>query len=386
MDKKNILSLPISPIGFGCYALSGAYGARLDESQMIQIIQQAYASGILFYDTADKYGNTEEILGKAVSSFRNKITIATKVGLTNSNTAKLTKEHVIASCEESLQRLKTDYIDIYQVHFDDPDTPVTETIEALEKLVKAGKIRCYGIGHLPMNKTLEYIKLGNVSTVLAEMNAASLNRYRELHPLQSKFDFSVIAFSVTGRGILTGEISSDTKFVNEDIRSIDPLFKRVRLASALRIAEKLKEIGMRYGRTSAQTAISWVIQNPGVALALTGPTKPEHLEENCKAMNWRLEKTDIEEINEFIQKEEDAVRESTENEIYNILSSALSSNFERASNDLIYVLEHSIESGKIDNEAAVPICLSILNMRKSHNGSIDHLIEIQRELRTLMKI
>jgi predicted aldo/keto reductase-like oxidoreductase len=143
---------------------------------------------------------------------------------------------------------------------------------------------------------------------------------------------------------------------------------------------------MRYGRTSAQTAISWVIQNPGVALALTGPTKPEHLEENCKAMNWHLEKTDIEEINEFIQKEEDAVRESTENEIYNILSSVLSSDFERASNDLIYVLEHSIESGKIDNEAAVPICLSILNMRKSHNGSIDHLIEIQKELRTLMKI
>jgi aryl-alcohol dehydrogenase-like predicted oxidoreductase len=244
MDKENILSLPISPIGFGCYALSGAYGAKLDESQMIQIIQQAYASGILYYDTADKYGNTEEILGKAVSSFRNKITIATKVGLTNSNTAKLTKEHVISSCEESLKRLKTDYIDIYQVHFDDPDTPVTETIEALEKLVKDGKIRCYGIGHLPMNKALEYIKFGNVSTVLAEMNAASFNRYRELHPLQSKFNFSIIAFSVTGRGLLTGEISSSTKFQSKDIRSIDPMFKRSRLSSALRIEEKLKEIGM----------------------------------------------------------------------------------------------------------------------------------------------
>lgn len=386
MIKKNILSIPISKVGFGCYALSGAYGARLDESQMVRIIEQAYASGILFYDTADKYGNTEEILGKAVSSFRNNITIATKVGLTNSNTANLSKEYVIASCENSLRKLKTDYIDIYQAHYDDPDTPVTETIEALEKLVKDGKVRYYGIGHLPMNKALEYIKLGNVSTVLAEMNAASLDRYRELHPLQSKYDFAIIAFSVTGRGLLTGEISSSTKFDSKDIRSIDPMFKRSRLSSALRIAEKLKEIGKRYGKTAAQTAISWVIQTPGVALALTGPTKPEHLEENCKAMNWHLDKADMEEINEFIQNEEKIKRESADKEIYNILNGTLFPDFEEASNDLIYVLEHFIESGKMDNEEAVPICLSILNMRKSHNESIDYLREIQRELRTLMKM
>lgn len=375
------LNLSMSSLGYGSYGLSGAYGAKLTEAEMISVIRKAYELGIRYYDTSSSYTGTEEILGKALEPFRHEVTIASKVGITEDNKTNLSRDFVKASCESSLKKLKTDYLDIYQIHFHDINTPIQETIEALENLKKEGKIRYYGIGHLPIDKTIEYLNYGDISFILAEMSPVNTFRYRELRYLQQKYNFNIIAFSITGRGILSGTISPYTKFTNTDLRNIDPLFRRARLISALRIAEKLKEIGLKYSKTPAQVAISWTIKKPGVIVGLTGPTKVSHLEENSAALNWSLHKSAIEEINRFIEREEYILRKELYEEIENIITSPLSSDFEQSYKDLIYVIEHSIENRFINYEEGINLYMEIVQIMNFDTKSLE---DVKEKLKSLV--
>lgn len=380
--SQSFLDLPISSLGYGCYGLSGAYGAKLTESEMIRVLQKAYELGIKYFDTSSSYSSTEEVLGKATELFRHEITIASKVGLTEDNMTNLSRKFVKFSCESSLKKLKTDYIDIYQVHFHDPNTLIQETIEALEELKREGKIRYYGIGHLPVEKTIEYLDYGNISFVLAEMSPVNTFRYKELNCLKNSYDFNIIAFSITGRGLLSDTISSYTKFLDTDIRNMDPLFKRARMTSALRIAEKLKEIGIRHGKTPAQVAISWTIENPSVTVGLTGPTKIGHLEENSVALSWSLDEAEREEISQFIEKEENKLKKELYEEINSILTS--SNDFEQSYIDLIYVLEHCIENRFMKYEDGIDIYMKIMKIKKSNIKTLDTLNEIKWRLKSLV--
>lgn len=381
MDRN--LNLPMSSLGYGCYGLSGAYGAKLSEDDMISVIRKAYELGIRYYDTSSSYTGTEEILGKALKSFRHEITIASKVGVTEDNKINLSREFVKVACESSLRKLKTDYLDIYQIHFHDINTPIQETIETLEGLKKEGKIRYYGIGHLPIDKTIEYLNHGDISFILAEMSPANTFRYKELRYLQQKYDFNIIAFSITGRGILSGTISQHTKFADTDLRNIDPLFKRARMISALRITEKLKEIGLKYGKTPVQVGISWTIKNPGVIVGLTGPTKVSHLEENSVALNWSLDKAGIEEINQFIEREEYLLRKELYKEMEKIINSPCTT-FEKTYKDLIYVLDHCIENKFIKYEDGIEIYMKIMRIKSSDNEYYDKFNEIKQQIRSLV--
>lgn len=372
---------PISPLGYGCYALSGAYGSRPEESEMVRILQYAYESGIKFFDTAGSYSDTEEILGRAVKSFRHDVVIASKVGITEDNRFSLSSEFIKSSCESSLRKLKTDYIDIYQVHYHDPDTSAEEAIEALESLKKEGKIRYYGIGHLPLDKTKEYLEIGNVSFVLAEMSLVNTSRYKELYPLREKYNFDIIAFSITGRGLLSGKISEKVEFGSNDIRSKDPLFRKSRLVSGINIAGKLTDIGKKYNMTPAQVAILWTIQNRGVITGLTGPVRTAHLEENCRVLNLSLDKDSINEINQFIEKEEDRMKKIIHEEICTILSTPFSADYEKAYKDLIYAIEHCVESQLIPYCYGVDIFKKIEEDRVSGNKSLYRLNEIRNELK-----
>lgn len=328
--------IPRSQLGYGCYALGGAYGKKVTLNQTKKLIHLAYALGLRYFDTAAAYG-TEEVLGEAVKSFRHEITIATKIGFATSGKTTLSKAHILDSCEASLQRLQTNYIDLYQVHYDDPHTPVPEVVATLELLQQQGKIRGYGVCHLPLTKTTKYLEQGQPHTVLAEISPVALNRYRELHPLQRDHDFGIIAFSVTGRGLLTGKISSRPQFGPGDIRKIDPLFQRARLTSGLRIQAKLKEIGQDYSATPTQMAIAWVLSQPGITAALTGPTNPEHLRENCGALSipggWQKE------FHHFLQTEHQHLQKIIAQEIRSLVA-----NPQATGKDLLYVLEHCLEA------------------------------------------
>lgn len=376
--------IPVSPLGFGLYAACGAYGTSLEEEEIISIIRNAYDLGILFYDTADKYGDTERVLGRAIKPFRNKVSISSKAGITVGMENKFNKNYIIKACEESLKRLNTEYIDVYQIHFDEFDTNICEIIEALEKLKEDGKIRYYGIGHMPMDKTMGYLRAGNISTILAEISPVAVSSYKKLHKLQQDFDFGIIGFSITGRGILSGEIGPNTRFSGQDIRSIDPLFKRSKLESAMRIMERLRKIGEDYNKTPAQISISWVLKKKGIVTALTGPCRLKHLKENCAAAECELSNDTVKEIDDFIKKEEKYLKNAVLKESQRILDTSFRRDLEEASSDLIYVMENVIENGVVSSEKIVPMYLKILELKKSGNMSMSLLEEIRQCLKGLM--
>jgi aryl-alcohol dehydrogenase-like predicted oxidoreductase len=340
MQYREHLGDRLSEIGIGCYALSGVYGTK-DAGQFIGLLRRAYELGVTFFDTADVYGPAEEILGRAVAPFRSRVRLATKVGARADGRLDCSAEHVVASCESSLRRLQTDYLDLYQIHFDDPGTPVEETVEALEKLEAAGKIRHYGVGHLPLPRMRAYFATGNVFSALVELSGAARGARDHILPLCRDRGVGVIAFSTAGRGLLTGKIGAGHVFEEGDIRRLDPLFQREKFASGLRTAEKFRALGEKHGKTPVQVAIAWVLAQPGIVCALTGPSTVSHLEENLGASGWDIAPGDLAELEYFFRDEDEQVRQAQTQAVCAILAGELRA--ESALTDLVYALETLVE-------------------------------------------
>ncbi len=370
----------VSEIGLGCYALSGVYGHK-DPEAFIDLFRRAYELGVTFFDTADVYGPAEEILGRAVAPFRDQVWIATKVGARPGAGADCSAEHVRASCEASLERLGTEVIDLYQIHFDDPHTPVEETIGALEQLKAAGKIRHYGVGHLPLPRLAAFFEAGDPFSELTELSAVARGRRERVLPLCQEHDVGVIAFSVTGRGLLTGAIGPDPAFEPGDIRRIDPLFQRERLASGLRVAERFQALGTQYGQTPVQIAIAWVLAQPGLICALTGPSSLPHLEENLGGSGWSLAPDDLAQLERFFQQEDDWLRRGQVQSLGHILTQSLAP--ESAFTDLVYALEAVAELELAEEKEILPLYGRLWPWRGASQepAALASMREIRQELR-----
>jgi aryl-alcohol dehydrogenase-like predicted oxidoreductase len=369
----------LSEIGMGCYAISGVYGKR-DPKSFVGLLRQAYESGVTLFDTADSYGPAEEILGQAVAPFRDQIWIATKVGARDDGRRDCSAEQVNSSCEQSLRRLDTDRIDLYQVHFDDPDTPVEETVGALEELRAAGKIRHYGVGHLPLSRLAAYFSAGQVFSTLAELSAVARSARERILPLCREHGVGFIAFSTTGRGLLTGQIGPRTTFEEGDLRRIDPLFQRERLASGLRIAQRFRTLGARYGKTPAQAAIAWVLAQPGVVCALTGPSTLPHLEENLGGSGWTLGEEDLAALEQFFEEEDARLRREQMASMRALLGRPLHPT--KAFADLVYLLETLVEVEVAAEHAILPLFQQLWELRGRHDAlALEQMVTIQRDLR-----
>ena len=359
--RRTLLDIPLSPLGFGCYALGGAYGQKLTEAEGVHLLHSAYELGFRFFDTANSYGNTEHFLGRALGAHRHDISLVTKVGLTPGRGRDLSSSTVLQSCERSLHNLRTDYIDLYQVHFDDPTTPVEETIEALDSLKEAGKIRHYGVGHLPLRTTQCFIGLGKPSSIMLELSPVATNRYREIaHILDDKPELELIAFSITGRGLLSGRYTSTTTHRPEDIRRIDPLFTRSKLELGLRLSQRLASIGHNYGMTPSQVAIAWVLKQPRVAVALTGPTRMAHLEENWRTLQLSMDQADQDLVNDFVAEHQKSLEEVLVQEVRGILQSPLSTCLSQARADLVYALDYCAEGNMLESAQSGELIRTIL--------------------------
>lgn len=386
MKYRKQRDLRFSEVGVGTYSLSGVYGAKNIE-EFKRMINRAFELGVNFFDTAEAYGNAEEILGEAVKAFREEIHIATKVGLREGYKPDLSREYIKKACVESLQRLQTDYIDLYQVHFNDPNTPIEETVSVLKELVDEEKIRYYGVCHLPKAVIEDYCKIGNPFSVLAELSAVARESHENLFPLYQKYNLGIIAFSTTGRGLLTGRFKANQKFEVEDIRSLDPLFQRERFRSGLRTAKKLAELGERYGKTSTQVAIAWVLAQLGVICALTGPSTIKHLEENIDGSGWGIPKEDLEELEAFFKREDEWLEQGQKVSVKRILSKPLQEP-QKAFVDLIYVIETGMSLHLISEEKVLPVFYELYGMKKKLNekGIESKLEKIQVQLRNLIPL
>lgn len=361
MKYRTHKDLTLSEIGLGCYALSGVYGPK-DPNQFKTMLARAYELGVNFFDVAEGYGNAELILGEVVHPFRTDIHIASKVGVVEGLEPNLSGAYIEKACERSLARLQTDYLDLYQVHFDDPKTPVEETVTALEKLKQDGKICHHGVCHLPIERVAEHMRLGDPFSVLMELSAVTRDALNAILPLCSQHKVAGIAFSTTGRGLLTGRFDQNTIFPDDDLRSLDPLFQRARFLSGLRVANEMERLGQKYGKTAAQMAIAWVLAQHGIICALTGPSTLAHLEENLSAVEFEISDLDLTNFQVFLDQETTKLAHEQREAVRSIFNNP---NSAITFVDLLYVIETAVELKILSENEGMPLIQDLFALRNA---------------------
>ena len=310
MEYQNLglTDLKISRIGFGCWAMGGYGWGKTDDRDSIAAVHKALSLGINFFDTADVYGfgHSEEILSKALGNQRNKVVIATKFGVKWDKNGKTTRDispkRVIKALDDSLRRLKIDCILLYQIHWPDLKTPISETMEALKKCQKAGKIRYIGVSNFSFDLIRDAQRCARIESMQGPYNIINRNIEKELQLCRQKYNMATITYGSLAQGLFSGRYGKNSKFDEKDVRRRDENWKGKKFEMNLKLVDKLKKIGDNYGKTPAQVAIRWILENPFVDCALTGITKPKEIVENSGAMNWKLSRKDREKLTKIAVK------------------------------------------------------------------------------------
>lgn len=303
--------LKVSAIGLGC----NNFGMRCDAEQTRAVVHQALDDGITLFDTADIYGNrggSEELLGKALGDRRREVVVATKFGMAMGDGPYLrgaSYRYVIAAAEASLKRLGTDYIDLYQIHAPDPETPQQETLEALNDLVRAGKVRYIGCSNFAAWQIVDALWIsrsrGLASYISAQNEYNLLHRRieRELVPACRQFGVGILPYFPLASGFLTGKYR----------RGAEPP-KGTRLSLMQRMAqqaltdenfatlERLEKFVSSRGHTILELAVGWLASQPEVSSVISGATSPEQVTQNVKAGSWKLSAEELAEVDKLTRR------------------------------------------------------------------------------------
>ena len=308
----------LTTIGLGTWAMGGgdwqfSWGPQ-DDKDSITAIHRALALGVNWIDTAAVYGlgHSEEIVGRAIKGIQSRPLIATKCGLCWDDRrqvfGRLKKQSVRAEVDASLKRLGIDVIDLYQIHWPNPDADIEEAWSTIGDLIKEGKVRYAGV----CNFTLAQIKRIQPIHPVASLQPpySMLQRGVELELLAycAANNIGIVVYSPMQKGLLTGKITRERvrQFPEDDHRSRDPQFQEPLLSANLELVEGLRRVADRRGRTVAQLAIAWVLRRPEVTSAIVGVRKPSQIEETAGAADWTLSKEDLAEIDALLKKREAA--------------------------------------------------------------------------------
>jgi aryl-alcohol dehydrogenase-like predicted oxidoreductase len=308
--------LKVSAIGFGCWEIGGTYG-RIDESQFRRAVGQAIDSGITCFDTAEAYGMgvSEEALAQALGGRRKDVTIATKFGVGYAELPTLresSRGRVMASIEKSLQRLQTDHIDVYLVHWPDPDTPLDETIRALDDIVRQGKARYIGVSNFHLTQIEACMQLRRIDVVQYGWNMFDRRMREGIFPYCAAQQIGVMAYGSLAYGMLSGTFNPGMQFEEDDWRSrggmlgnlnlFRTLFGPEHFPRNLRAVDDLKRLAAKYDKTLPQFALRWTLSNPIVGTALVGFRDPAEVIENLGALGWTISATDMAEIDAILAR------------------------------------------------------------------------------------
>jgi aryl-alcohol dehydrogenase-like predicted oxidoreductase len=297
--------LLVSTIGLGC----NNFGGRIDLEAARKVIHKALDVNITLFDTADAYGErggSETCMGQVLGDARKRIVLATKFGLPMDDTGESeggSRRYIFAAVEASLRRLKTEWIDLYQLHRPDPRTPIEETLRVLEDLSRAGKIRYYGCSNLPAWQVVEAqwtaktLNLAGFVSCQDEYSLVVRDAERDLMPAMRAYGLGLLPYFPLASGLLTGKY-----------RRKMPLPEEARLTKTQRLAdryltetnwaksEKLIDFAEARGRTPLELAFSWLLARTPVASVIAGATKPEQIEQNAKAGAWKMTEDDLAEV------------------------------------------------------------------------------------------
>jgi aryl-alcohol dehydrogenase-like predicted oxidoreductase len=313
METTKIAGTEVSRIGLGTWAIGGLEWGTVSDQQAIATCLAALDQGINLIDTAPIYGHgrAEEIVGQAMRQHgrRDAFYIATKAGLewnpsgvlTNSTESRLRQE-----LEDSLRRLATDHIDLYQIHWPDPLVPITETAALLAKFQQQGKIRSVGVSNFSVHQMIEFRSIlplasnqppYNLFEREAECCASGDSILSWCHANQ----VAVLTYSSLCRSLLGGRVSRGMKFDPNDIRSVDPKFQEPRFSQYITAVERLAVLANeRFGKSVLELAARWVLDRPGVSVALWGAKRPDQLDATAGVMNWTLDPETMAEIDRIV--------------------------------------------------------------------------------------
>jgi methylglyoxal reductase len=303
-----------SAVGLGTWAIGGWMWGGTDERQSVAAIQAAIDEGISLIDTAPAYGQglSEKIVGEAIRGRRDRVVLATKCGLVWHTTKGnhffdydgrpvhryLGADSIVYEIEQSLKRLGTDYIDHYITHWQDPTTPIAETMEALELLKRDGKIRSIGASNVSPEDLETYVATGQLDAVQEEYSMVKRDIEQTLLPTCMRHRVSTLSYSSLALGLLSGRVDPDRVFVGDDQRRENPRFSIANRAKVARLMEEIRPIADAHGASEAQVVIAWTISQPGITFALCGARNPEQAEENARAGRMRLSDEEVRKISE----------------------------------------------------------------------------------------
>ncbi len=303
--------LQVSVVGLG----TNNFGGRMDYEQSERVMRQALDSGINLIDTSNSYGKTlsEEYIGKSIKGVRSQFLLATKVASNvgpGPNQSGASRKHIMEQVELSLKRLNTDYIDLYQIHFPDADTPIEETLRALDDLVRQGTVRYIGCSNYAAWQVSEAIltsrtlKLEPFITVQPEYSMLRRDVEKELIPCCQAYGLGILPFFPLASGFLTGKykrgqpVPEGTRlFGNERMR------QRTLTDENFDLLERLEAFAEQRERSMVELAFAWLMANPLVSSVIAGATKPEQVVANAKAADWNLTPEEMQEINGILNGE-----------------------------------------------------------------------------------
>jgi aryl-alcohol dehydrogenase-like predicted oxidoreductase len=300
--------LEVSAIGLGCMGMSYAFTPIPDKKEMIKLIRSAYDMGETFFDTAEVYGPfaNEELVGEAVASFRDKVVIATKFGfnIVNGQQSGVNSrpEHIRKVVEESLKRLKTDYIDLLYQHRVDPNVSIEDVAGTVGELIKEGKVKYFGLSEAGVNTIRKAHAVQPVTAVQSEYSLWWRKPELELIPTLEDLGIGFVPFSPLGKGYLTGSFNANTTFNQGDFRNGLPRFTQDALAANQAIVDLLKKIAEEKDATPAQIALAWLLAQKSWIVPIPGTTKVHRLKENLGGADIILTPNEVESINEASAK------------------------------------------------------------------------------------
>lgn len=308
MEKRTLgnSGLQVSALGLGCMGLSFGYGKPTEKNEAIKLLRSAYEQGITFFDTAEAYGpySNEELLGEALEQFRNKIVIATKFGFKDGNPnlgMDSRPETIKAVADASLRRLRTDYIDLFYQHRVDPNVPIEDVAGAIQDLIKAGKIRHWGLSEAGVETISKAHSVQPVTALQSEYSLFFRESEKEIIPTLEELGIGFVPFSPLGKGFLTGAINENTKFDPTDFRNTVPRFSEENRKANQALVDLLKSIALEKKATSSQIALAWLLVQKPWIVPIPGTTKLHRLQENIGAVDVPLNEAELNEIEEALK-------------------------------------------------------------------------------------
>jgi aryl-alcohol dehydrogenase-like predicted oxidoreductase len=304
MQKRRLgkSNLEVSAIGFGCMGLSSGYGPAVDRQHGVSLIRAAFERGVTFFDTAEVYGpfTNEELVGEALAPFRSQVVIATKFGwkIADGKYVGLDSRpaHVREVAEASLQRLKTDVIDLFYQHRVDPEVPIEEVAGTVKDLIREGKVKHFGLSEAGVPTIRRAHAVQPVAALQSEYSLWWREPEAELIPTLEELGIGFVPFSPLGKGFLTGAIDADTKFDKADFRNLVPRFTEENRRANQALIDLIGKFAQEKKTTPAQVALAWLLDRKPWIVPIPGTTKLKRLEENLRAASLELSREDLRQL------------------------------------------------------------------------------------------